>query len=94
MPSSDCVLQIQPGYSLCFPSRVLQQRLAQRSTSFQRLLDEARSKIARQYLQHTTMSLTDIALNLGFAELAVFSRAFKRWMGMSPSMWRRVEASK
>ncbi len=93
LPISECNLSNVARVFNLHP-RVLQQRLSQRGTGFQRLLDETRSKIARQYLQHTKMSLTDIALNLGFAELAVFSRAFKRWMGMSPSIWRRMEANK
>ncbi len=77
LPISECGLNNVARVFNLHP-RVLQQRLSQRGTSFQRLLDETRSKIARQYLQHTRMSLTDIALHLGFAELAVFSRAFKR----------------
>jgi AraC-like DNA-binding protein len=34
------------------------------------------------------VSLTDLALQLGYAELSIFSRNFKHWFGMSPSEWR------
>jgi len=89
LPISDCRLEnVAKVFDL--NPRVLQQRLASRGTSFQRLLDEARLKIARQYLKHTNLPLTDIGLNLGYAELAVFSRAFKRWSGVTPSEWRRT----
>ena len=30
-----------------------------------------------------------LANRLGYADQAVFSRAFRRWSGMTPSQWRR-----
>lgn len=69
--------------------RVLQKQLAENGTQFRRLLEETRMKIAMQHLRHSGISLTELALNLGFAELAVFSRAFKRWSGRSPLKWRQ-----
>lgn len=86
---SECRLE-NVARMLALHPRVLQKKLADRGTRFQRLVDEARLKIARQYLQHTKKSQTDIALSLGYAELAVFSRAFKRWSGVTPSQWRRT----
>jgi AraC-like DNA-binding protein len=36
------------------------------------------------------MSLTEIALNLGYSELSAFSRAFRNWTGMSPQSFRTM----
>lgn len=35
------------------------------------------------------LSITDIALTVGFDHLEVFSRGFKRWSGLTPSAFRR-----
>jgi len=69
--------------------RTLQQRLKADGTSFRALQDEVRKESAMDYLQHSNLSLTEIALQLGFSELAVFSRVFKGWTGKSPLQWRK-----
>jgi AraC-like DNA-binding protein len=40
-------------------------------------------------LDNTRMSVEAVAEALGFAETASFSRAFKRWKGVSPLRFRR-----
>jgi AraC-like DNA-binding protein len=35
------------------------------------------------------MSVTDLALNLGYADVSVFSRHFKQWTGLSPRNWQQ-----
>jgi AraC-like DNA-binding protein len=76
---ADCM-----GYSL----RTLQRRLQNEQTSFQLQMDQVRSELAISYLQVPHVSLTDIGELLGFAELSVFSRTFRRWFGITPSQWR------
>ena len=71
--------------------RVLQQRLAAQGSSFSALLESRRLRLAKEHLAHSDIDLTTLALNLGYAELAVFSRAFKRWQGVSPRAWRRQQ---
>ncbi|WP_240366326.1 helix-turn-helix domain-containing protein [Psychrobacter sp. KH172YL61] len=34
------------------------------------------------------VSLTDVAFQLGYAELSVFSRQFKSWFGITPTEWK------
>ena len=67
----------------------LQLKLAQRGTSFQRLLDDTRKELACSYMQQATRSVTEITYMLGFADTSNFTRAFKRWTGMSPTDFRR-----
>ena len=67
--------------------RTLQRHLAQEGTSFQRLLDDTRQQLVRNYLQVPTISLTQMAQLLGYADVSTFSRAFHRWFGLSALEW-------
>jgi AraC-like DNA-binding protein len=69
--------------------RTLQRRLEQEGTTFSEVLDRARLDVARRALATPSTTLTDVALQLGFSDLATFTRAFKRWTGMPPGQWRR-----
>ncbi len=44
---------------------------------------------ATSLLSRTDYSLEQIADELGYSDVANFSRAFKRWSGRSPSNWRK-----
>jgi len=70
--------------------RTLNRRLQARGTSLHRLVEEIRSEIARQLVENTRMSLTDIAATLGYADASAFTRAFRRWTGELPSVWRTI----
>jgi AraC-like DNA-binding protein len=65
-------------------ARNLQRHLAEEGTSFKELLTEARVTLGRNYVGEGRLSVTEIAFVLGFADTSTFSRAFKRWTGMSP----------
>lgn len=69
-------------------TRALQRELNAVDTDFRSLLEEVRYDLARELLTHPGVSLTDLALQLGYSELSAFSRAFKRWSGCSPKEWR------
>jgi AraC-like DNA-binding protein len=71
--------------NLGMSARNLQRHLADEGTSFKALLDDARMSLARSYIAERRLSVTEIAFVLGFADTSTFSRAFKRWTGMSPS---------
>ena len=70
--------------------RTLQRRLADAGASFKTLLDRSRLAAAVHVLQHTDAKVVDIALDLGYSEHAHFSRAFRRWMGLTPREYRRA----
>jgi AraC-like DNA-binding protein len=76
--------------ALHLSSRTLQRRLEQEGTRFGEVLDGVRLDVARRLLADRTLALGDIAFRLGFADLATFSRAFKRWTGEPPGQWRRA----
>ncbi|NMN95831.1 helix-turn-helix domain-containing protein [Antrihabitans stalactiti] len=67
--------------------RTLRRRLAAEGTSFRELLDEVRRKRAIELLA-TELTVEEIAKQLGYAETANFTHAFKRWEGTAPSYFR------
>jgi AraC-like DNA-binding protein len=86
-PSSDEVARL-----FAISPRALRLRLRCEGTSFQRLLDQVRFALARQLMQHTRMDLAEVAAALHYADLPVFSRAFRKWSGVSPRDWRLRDA--
>lgn len=64
--------------------RNLQRKLAEENTSLAAIVDDLRCNEAKRRLQHTSDTLTAIALDLGFSDSSAFSRACKRWFGKSP----------
>jgi AraC-like DNA-binding protein len=70
-------------------SRTLQRRLDGEGASFSEVIDEVRERLARRWLADEGRTLSEVAFDLGFSDLATFSRAFKRWTGKPPGAWRR-----
>lgn len=73
---------------LALSARTLQRRLAEHGTSFQDVVDKVRADSAKQLLRDRERSILDAAFELGYADLASFYRAFKRWTGRTPAEWR------
>ena len=63
----------------------LYRRLRAEGVTFQELLEGKRRQLAIRYLGVERSSAKSVAYRLGFSEPAAFSRAFKRWTGVSPS---------
>ena len=71
--------------------RTFHRRLKAEGTTFAKVLDELRSKLASDHLA-AGHSVKRAAHLLGFSDAAAFSRAFKRWTGVSPAERRRSAA--
>ena len=76
--------------ALYMSSRNLQRQLQSAGTTFNTLLNEIRQDLAQKYLRDQDTSMTEIAFLLGFSESSAFSRAFKRWIGVSPTQYRQA----
>jgi AraC-like DNA-binding protein len=68
--------------------QTLFRRLKSEGTSFGKVLEELRHKMALNYLSGKKVSVNETAYLVGFSEPAAFSRAFKRWTGTSPHAMR------
>lgn len=68
------------GFSL----RTLQRRLNEAGCSYSQLLEEARHQAALRLLGDRSVKIVDVAFELGYADPANFTRAFRRWTGTSP----------
>ena len=55
-----------------------------------RYLRRYRVKRAHEMMLSTSKSLSEIALNCGFADQSHFTRTFSRMVGVAPAAWRRA----
>lgn len=76
-------------------ARTLQRRLQAEGLRYQTLVDAARESLARRALAAPGRSLEEIAESLGYADVSSLSRAFHRWCGCSPAVYReRLQATR
>ncbi|CAN7444770.1 helix-turn-helix domain-containing protein [Phenylobacterium sp. LjRoot225] len=88
IPSGNCTLP-RCADKLGISARTLQHQLRSADVSFSEIVTKQRMELARTYLAEGALSVTEIALMLGYAEQTSFGRAFKKWTGASPSHFRR-----
>lgn len=70
--------------------RTLHRRLEERGTAWRAVLDAFRRDESMRLLRSRQTSLSEIALALGYSDQSAWTRAFRRWTGMSPSRWLRA----
>ena len=75
--------------ALNMTKRTLHRKLSDHSSTFRAVLEETRRSLVQRYLEDTSISLTEIAFLLGFADSSSFSRAYRRWFGVPASSTRR-----
>jgi AraC-like DNA-binding protein len=79
----------QLASTLGVSAQTMARRLAAVGTKYSDLKSDVRKSQATWYLQHTEMSIEDIASELGYSDTTNFSRAFKRWHRMNPRTMRK-----
>jgi len=80
--------------ALHISSRTLQRRLQDDGSSFQRVLEEARHQLARNYLNNPVLELNEAAYLLGYNDANSFVRAFRTWEGIPPGRWREQQRTR
>ena len=71
--------------------RTLSRRLQRYGTSFHQLADAARYEFSRQLLCDSGMNLGEISEIVGYSDASSFTKAFRRWSGMTPSQWQQQQ---
>jgi AraC-like DNA-binding protein len=86
--SPACSLAIVAG-RLGMHERTLNRRLAAEGTNFRRIREDVRLEAACQLLENSDRPVFQVADVLGYSDATAFTRAFRRWAGVSPAQWRR-----
>jgi AraC-like DNA-binding protein len=87
LPSGQCDKE-KVAAQMNMSERSLQSKLAARNSSYRNLLNETRQELAIQYIEQGLHSVSEVTYLLGFADISSFSRAFRSWVGVSPSEYR------
>jgi len=75
----------QVAQAVFMSPRTLQRKLASEGTTFKQILQDVRLAMANEYLRDDKLALIEVSFLLGFSEQSSFTRAYKRWTGVSPS---------
>jgi AraC-like DNA-binding protein len=78
----------QAAEQLHISERHLRRQLLLEGLSFQQIRQNVLERKAKQLLEQN-LSMSEISLQLGFSELREFRRAFKRWTGQAPSVYKQ-----
>ena len=70
-------------------SRTLTRRLSEIGVNGQDLIDDVRSRLAKEFLGNTSLTVDEVAERLAFSDASNFSKAFKRWTSKTPAEYRK-----
>jgi AraC-like DNA-binding protein len=71
-------------------TRTLKRRLAAQGVTYSNVLEEQRREKALLLLRSPSLSLDEVAEQLGYSDTSNFRRAFRRWTGLSPATYRKT----
>lgn len=80
----------QMARSLGISHQNLWRKLNKEGTSYQRIKDQLRHDMAIHFLSRAELSITEVAVKVGYADERHFYRMFKKWTGMSPGKYRQL----
>lgn len=72
-------------------ARSLQRKLQEEGVTYQELADSIRKSLAVQYVESGKYPVKEVSYILGYNELSAFTRAFKRWTGVTPTSYQRLD---
>ncbi|WP_028865359.1 helix-turn-helix transcriptional regulator [Psychromonas aquimarina] len=67
----------------------LYRKLESVNTSYRELVEMTRKELALKLIRESAVSFGEISHKLGYSNLTGFNRAFKRWLDISPTEYRR-----
>lgn len=74
-------------------TRTLRRQLQQEGAAFREILDSVRADTAEELLRHSTLSISQISVRLGYENPPAFSTAFRRWHNLTPRDFRMSHQS-
>lgn len=86
---ADCTLEQTArefGMSTSYLTKLIKRETG---STFKVLVQQQRMAVARRLLQESDLSVTDVARNVGYANMSFFYRVFEREYGMRPGECRR-----
>lgn len=91
---SDCAAhktpRVETAAEMCgLSTRTLGRHLSALGVSFRHLIDDIRFSRAVRLLKDEKITITDVAFDVGYSDVAHFSRAFRRRAGIPPREYRR-----
>jgi AraC-like DNA-binding protein len=87
LPSGNATIQAVAA-TLHMSPRNLQRKLSAEDTTYRKLVDTVRKELAESYLTQDSFTIAEIGYLTGFSSQAAFTRAFKRWTGLTPQDFR------
>ena len=85
----DISLKILAANSYCNPSYLSHIFKEKMDITVSDYINQVRIERSKELLKITNLSITDIALSVGYNNLNYFSRVFKKYTGISPSDYRK-----
>ena len=67
----------------------VKRRLAEEGMSWRRVLDKLRLEASLEMLSNPSVPTSEVGLAVGYSDQPHFTRAFRRWTGVTPSEFRR-----
>ena len=79
---------VELAKELSMSEQTLRRKLTAEGTSYQQIKDNLRNDLANRLLRDRSITIAEIAKQLGFSEPRAFTRAYKQWMDMTPREYR------
>lgn len=68
---------------------LLWRKLKKENTTFLQIRDDVKRDLAISLIADTELTVSSVAETVGFNEVSAFNKAFKKWLGVSPSVYRK-----
>lgn len=90
LPHRNCSIERVASY-FSMHRFTLYRYLNKHQTTFDALLEHTRKRLALKLLKNPQLMILEVANQVGYEDQANFTRAFKRWYGITPGRWRRTQ---